>query len=405
MMDAISIQPLYECFARRNLHFEQGRGVWLISDKGEHYLDFTSGIAVNALGYAHPKLVNTLKRQAEKLWHVSNLFQSPEQTALATRLCANSFADKVFFCNSGTEALECAFKTARHYYYASGHPARTEIITFEGAFHGRTLAALAATGHEKYLEGFGPKAGGFIQIPFCDEIALRNAIHKNTAAILIEPIQGEGGIRTVSHEYLRFLRKICDDNGLLLIFDEVQTGMGRTGKLFAYEWSDVTPDILTLAKGLGGGFPLGACLATDKVAKSMTPGTHGSTFGGNLLGMAVGNSVLDVLLEPNFLNHVQNMGDRLKSGLLHILNIYPDIICAVQGMGLMVGIQCVVPANLVVNALENEYLLSVAANNNVVRLLPPLIIREEEIDESLHRIEKAIAYLSQVNKEKQIVHT
>ncbi|WP_273757597.1 aspartate aminotransferase family protein [Bartonella sp. AU55XJBT] len=404
-MDAISIQPLYECFARRNLHFEQGRGVWLISDKGEHYLDFTSGIAVNALGYAHPKLVNTLKRQAEKLWHVSNLFQSPEQTALATRLCANSFADKVFFCNSGTEALECAFKTARHYYYASGHPARTEIITFEGAFHGRTLAALAATGHEKYLEGFGPKAGGFIQIPFCDEIALRNAIHKNTAAILIEPIQGEGGIRTVSHEYLRFLRKICDDNGLLLIFDEVQTGMGRTGKLFAYEWSDVTPDILTLAKGLGGGFPLGACLATDKVAKSMTPGTHGSTFGGNLLGMAVGNSVLDVLLEPNFLNHVQNMGDRLKSGLLHILNIYPDIICAVQGMGLMVGIQCVVPANLVVNALENEYLLSVAANNNVVRLLPPLIIREEEIDESLHRIEKAIAYLSQVNKEKQIVHT
>ncbi len=402
MMDAISIQPLYECFARRNLHFEQGHGVWLISDKGEHYLDFTSGIAVNALGYAHPKLVDTLKRQAEKLWHVSNLFQSPEQTALATRLCANSFADKVFFCNSGTEALECAFKTARHYYYAAGHSARIEIITFEGAFHGRTLAALAATGHEKYLEGFGPKVGGFTQVPFCDEIALHNAINKNTAAILIEPIQGEGGVRTVSHEYLRFFRKICDDNGLLLIFDEVQTGMGRTGKLFAYEWSDVTPDILTLAKGLGGGFPLGACLATDKVAKSMTHGTHGSTFGGNLLGMAVGNSVLDILLEPDFLDHVQRMGEKLQSGLLHILNIYPDIICAVQGTGLMVGIQCVVPSNLVVNALENEYLLSVAANNNVVRLLPPLIIREEEIDESLHRIKKAIAYLSQINKERQI---
>ncbi|WP_375626245.1 MULTISPECIES: aspartate aminotransferase family protein [unclassified Bartonella] len=404
-MDAVSIQPLYECFARRDLHFEQGHGVWLISDKGEHYLDFTSGIAVNALGYSHPKLVDALKMQAEKLWHVSNIFQSPEQSALATRLCANSFADKVFFCNSGTEALECAFKTARHYYYAAGHSERIEIITFEGAFHGRTLAALAATGHEKYLEGFGPKAGGFIQVPFCDEIALRNAINKNTAAILIEPIQGEGGIRTVPHEYLRFLRKICDDNGLLLILDEVQTGIGRTGKLFAYEWSDVFPDILTLAKGLGGGFPLGACLATDKVAKSMTLGTHGSTFGGNLLGMAVGNSVLDILLEPNFLNHVQRMGDKLKSGLLHILNIYPDIICAVQGMGLMVGIQCVVPSNLVVNALENEYLLSVAANNNVVRLLPPLIIREEEIDESLHRIEKAIAYLSQVNKERQILHT
>ncbi len=405
MMDVVSIQPLYECFARRNLHFEQGHGVWLISDKGEHYLDFTSGIAVNALGYSHPKLVDTLKIQAEKLWHVSNIFQSPEQASFATRLCANSFADKVFFCNSGTEALECAFKTARHYYYAAGHSERIEIITFEGAFHGRTLAALAATGHEKYLEGFGPKAGGFIQVPFCDEVALRNAINKNTAAILIEPIQGEGGIRTVPHEYLRFLRKICDDNGLLLILDEVQTGIGRTGKLFAYEWSDITPDILTLAKGLGGGFPLGACLATDKVAKSMTLGTHGSTFGGNLLGMAVGNSVLDVLLEPSFLNHVQRMGDKLKSGLLHILNIYPDIICAVQGMGLMLGIQCIVPSNLVVNALENEYLLSVAANNNVVRLLPPLIIREEEIDESLHRIEKAIAYLSQVNKERQISHT
>ncbi|WP_375671742.1 MULTISPECIES: aspartate aminotransferase family protein [unclassified Bartonella] len=404
-MDAVSIQPLYECFARRNLHFEQGHGVWLISDKGEHYLDFTSGIAVNALGYSHPKLIDTLKIQAEKLWHISNIFQSPEQASFATRLCANSFADKVFFCNSGTEALECAFKTARHYYYAAGHSERIEIITFEGAFHGRTLAALAATGHEKYLEGFGPKAGGFIQVPFCDEVALRNAINKNTAAILIEPIQGEGGIRTVPHEYLRFLRKICDDNGLLLILDEVQTGIGRTGKLFAYEWSDITPDILTLAKGLGGGFPLGACLATDKVAKSMTLGTHGSTFGGNLLGMAVGNSVLDVLLEPSFLNHVQRMGDKLKSGLLHILNIYPDIICAVQGMGLMLGIQCIVPSNLVVNALENEYLLSVAANNNVVRLLPPLIIREEEIDESLHRIEKAIAYLSQVNKERQISHT
>ncbi|WP_375620958.1 aspartate aminotransferase family protein [Bartonella sp. AA97HXZ] len=403
-MDAVSIQPLYECFARRNLHFEQGHGVWLISDKGDHYLDFTSGIAVNALGYSHPKLVDTLKIQAEKLWHVSNIFQSPEQASFATRLCANSFADKVFFCNSGTEALECAFKTARHYYYATGHSERIEIITFEGAFHGRTLAALAATGHEKYLEGFGPKAGGFIQVPFCDEIALRNAINKNTAAILIEPIQGEGGIRTVSHEYLRFLRKICDDNGLLLILDEVQTGMGRTGKLFAYEWSDVTPDILTLAKGLGGGFPLGACLATDKVAKSMILGTHGSTFGGNLLGMAVGNSVLDVLLEPSFLIHVQRMGDKLKNGLLHILNIYPDIICAVQGMGLMLGLQCVVPSNLVVNALENEYLLSVAANNNVVRLLPPLIIREEEIDESLHRIEKAISYLSQINKERQISH-
>ncbi|WP_336294001.1 aspartate aminotransferase family protein [Bartonella sp. CB169] len=401
-MGATTIQPLYECFSRRNLRFKQGNGVWLISDKDEHYLDFTSGIAVNALGYAHPKLVDTLKRQAEKLWHISNLFQSPEQETLAARLCANSFADKVFFCNSGAEALECAFKTARHYHYASGHPTRIEIITLEGAFHGRTLATLAATGQEKYLEGFGPKTDGFIQIPFCDKIALCNAINKNTAAVLIEPIQGEGGVRTVPTEYLRFLRKMCDDNNLLLILDEVQTGVGRTGKLFAYEWSGIVPDILTLAKGLGGGFPLGACIATNKAAKSMTPGTHGSTFGGNLLGMAVGNSVLDVILKPGFLHHVQHMGNKLKSGLSSLPNIYPDIICAIRGVGLMVGIQCVIPSNVIVNALEKEYVLSVSANNNVVRLLPPLIITEEEIDESVHRIKKAIASLAQTNKKRQI---
>ncbi|WP_409361404.1 aspartate aminotransferase family protein [Bartonella heixiaziensis] len=402
-MDATTIQPLYQCFARRNLRFKQGNGVWLISDKGERYLDFTSGIAVNVLGYAHPKLVDTLKIQAEKLWHVSNLFQSPEQEVLAARLCENSFADKVFFCNSGAEALECAFKTARHTHYASGHPTRVEIITFEGAFHGRTLATLAATGEEKYLKGFGPKAGGFIQIPFCDENALRNAINKNTAAILIEPIQGEGGIRTVPYEYLKFLRTICNDNDLLLILDEVQTGIGRTGKLFAYEWSDITPDILTLAKGLGGGFPLGACLATDKAAKSMTPGTHGSTFGGNLLGMAIGNSVLDIILESGFLEHVQHMGDKLKKGLSSILSAYPDIICAIQGVGLMLGIQCVVPSHIVINALENERLLCVGAGNNIVRLLPPLIITEEEIYEGLQRIEKAIAHLSSTNQERQVI--
>lgn len=401
-MSATALQPLYKCFARRNLHFKQGSGIWLISDKGERYLDLTSGIAVNALGYAHPKLVDTLKKQAEQLWHISNLFQSPEQEAFAARLCANSFADKVFFCNSGAEALECAFKTARHYHYASGHPTRVEIITFDGAFHGRTLATLAATGHEKYLEGFGPKVGGFIQVPFCDESALQNAINKNTAAILIEPIQGEGGIRTVSYDTLKFLRKICDDHNLLLILDEVQTGIGRTGKLFAYQWSDITPDILTLAKGLGGGFPLGACLATEKAAKSMIPGTHGSTFGGNLLGMAVGNSVLDIILEPGFLQHVEQVGNKLKSGLSRILSIYPDIICAIQGVGLMIGIQCVVPANIVVSALENEYVLCTHANNNVVRLLPPLIITEEEVDESLRRIEKAIASLSQTNKTRKV---
>ncbi|WP_455477122.1 acetylornithine transaminase [Bartonella sp. B41] len=399
-MKTTTIQPLYECFARRNLHFKRGEGVWLISDKGERYLDFTSGIAVNVLGYAHPKLINTLKIQAEKLWHVSNLFQSPEQEKLARRLCENSFADKIFFCNSGAEALECAFKTARRYHYTSGYPTRVEIITFEGAFHGRTLATLAATGQEKYLEGFGPKSGGFIQIPFCDETALRSAINKNTAAILIEPIQGEGGLRAVPRETLKLLRKLCDDNNLLLILDEVQTGIGRTGKLFAYEWSDITPDILTLAKGIGGGFPIGACLATDKAAQSMTFGTHGSTFGGNLLGMAVSNSILDIVLESRFLDHVQNAGYKLKQGLLAILDDYPDVICAIRGIGLMIGIQCVIPQDKVINALEKERLLSIGSSNNTVRLLPPLIITEEEICEALYRIEKAISYLSQMNKTK-----
>ncbi|OPB30472.1 aspartate aminotransferase family protein [Bartonella sp. WD12.1] len=393
-MGSTSTQSLYNSFARRNLCFKQGDGVWLISDKGERYLDFTSGVAVNVLGYAHPKLINALKIEAEKLWHISNLFQSPEQEALATRLCANSFADKVFFCNSGAEALECAFKTARRYHYANGQPERFEIITFEDAFHGRTLATLAASGQKKYLEGFGPKVSGFIQVPFGDEKALRNAINKNTAAILIEPIQGEGGLLVVPLETLKLLRNLCDENNLLLILDEVQTGIGRTGKLFAYEWSDITPDILTLAKGLGGGFPLGACLATDKAAQSMTPGTHGSTFGGNLLAMAVGNSVLDIVSEPNFLNHVQHVAHQLKQGFLTILETYPDVICSVQGKGLMIGIQCIVPQNDVITALENEHILSVSAGNNFVRFLPPLIITEEEIHEGLHRIEKAIAHLS-----------
>ncbi|EJF91890.1 aspartate aminotransferase family protein [Bartonella melophagi] len=393
-MGSTSTQSLYNSFARRNLCFKQGNGVWLISDKGERYLDFTSGVAVNVLGYAHPKLINALKIESEKLWHISNLFQSPEQEALATRLCADSFADKVFFCNSGAEALECAFKTARHFHYANGQPERFEIITFEDAFHGRTLATLSASGQEKYLEGFGPKVSGFIQIPFGNEKALHSAINKNTAAILIEPIQGEGGLRVVPLETLKLLRKLCDENDLLLILDEVQTGIGRTGKLFAYEWSDIAPDILTLAKGLGGGFPLGACLATDKAAKSMTPGTHGSTFGGNLLGMAVCNSVLDVVSEPGFLNHVQHVAHQLKQGLLTILETYPDVICSVQGKGLMIGIQCIVPQNDVITALENEHILSVSAGNNFVRFLPPLIITEEEIREGLHRIEKAIAHLS-----------
>lgn len=400
-MNHSSAQPLYDTFARIGLRFERGNGAWLISDKGERYLDFTSGIAVNALGHSHPKLVEAVKAQAEKLWHVSNLFQSPEQEKLAGRLCANSFADKVFFCNSGAEALECAIKTARRYQYVSGHPERTDIITFEGAFHGRTLATLAAGGQEKYLEGFGPKAGGFVQVPFGDEAALRAAINDHTAAILIEPIQGEGGVRIVPNETLRLLRNLCDQNGLLLLFDEVQTGVGRTGKLFAYEWTGVTPDVVALAKGLGGGFPIGACIATAEAAKGMTPGTHGSTFGGNLLAMAAANAVLDVMLEDGFLDHVNAMANLFKQGLAAIIDRFPDVVSAIQGTGLLTGLKCVVPNGDVITALREEKILSVGAGNNVVRLLPPLNVTEDEIRDGLHRIETAIARVSHANKQKQ----
>ncbi|EJF91227.1 aspartate aminotransferase family protein [Bartonella tamiae] len=401
-MPTSSTQHLYDTFARVDLRFVRGNGAWLISDKGEHYLDFTSGIAVNALGHHHPQLIDAVKVQTEKLWHISNLFQSPEQEKLASVLCAHSFADKVFFCNSGAESLECAIKTARRYHYVTGHPERYEIITFEGAFHGRTLATLAAGGQEKYLEGFGPKAEGFIQVPFNDEQALKEALNKHTAAILIEPIQGEGGVRIVPNETLRFLRQICDDHDILLIFDEVQTGIGRTGKLFAYELSGVTPDILTLAKALGGGFPIGACLATAKAAKGMTAGTHGSTFGGNLLAMAAANAVLDVILKEGFFDHINAMSNIFKQGLASIIDTYPDIVSSIQGTGLLTGLKCVIPRDKVITALHEEKLLSVGAGNNVIRLLPPLTISEDDLHDGLQRIEAAIARISHSKKEKQV---
>lgn len=394
-------QPLYDTFARIGLRFMRGNGAWLISDNGERYLDFTSGIAVNALGHNHPKLVAAIKDQADKLWHVSNLFQSPEQERLASRLCANSFADKVFFCNSGAEALECAIKTARRCQYVNGHPERYEIITFEGAFHGRTLATLAAGGQEKYLEGYGPKVAGFLQVPFDDEPALRAAIGENTAAILIEPIQGESGLRVVPKEFMQLLRRLCDENDLLFIVDEVQTGMGRTGKLFAYEWSNVKPDIMSLAKGLGGGFPIGACLATAEAAKGMTPGTHGSTFGGNLLAMAAANAVLDVMLADGFLAHVNAMANLFKQGLASIIDRFPDVVQSLRGVGLLTGLKCVVPNGEVIAAMRDEKLLSVGAGNNVVRLLPPLNVTEDEIRDGLHRIEKAVQLVSDAHKQKQ----
>lgn len=400
-MDQSSAQPLYDTFTRIGLRFERGNGVWLISDSGERYLDFTSGIAVNALGHSHPILVNAIKTQAEKMWHISNLFQSPEQERLAQRLCANSFADKVFFCNSGAEALECAIKTARRFHYVNGHPERYEIITFEGAFHGRTLATLAAGGQEKYLTGFGPKAGGFVQVPFNDEAALRAAINEHTAAILIEPIQGESGLRAVPKEFMVLLRQLCDENGLLFLVDEVQTGMGRTGKLFAYEWSDIVPDVMSLAKGLGGGFPIGACLATRNAAKGMTAGTHGSTFGGNLLAMAAANAVLDIMLEDGFFAHVNAVANLFKQGLASIIDRFPDVVNSIRGIGLLTGLKCVVPNGEVIAAFRDEKLLSVGAGNNVVRLLPPLNVTEEEIRDGLHRIETAIRSISNANKQKQ----
>jgi acetylornithine/N-succinyldiaminopimelate aminotransferase len=381
-------------FARVDLAFERGEGVWLVTKDGERYLDFTSGVAVNALGHAHPHLVAALTEQAQKVWHVSNLYEIPESERVAARLCAASFADVVFFCNSGAEAVEGAIKTARKYHAVNGQSERYRIITFEGAFHGRTLATLAAGGQRKYLEGFGPVVDGFDQVPFADLEAVKTAIGPATAAIMIEPLMGEGGVRTVEPSFLRALRELCDRDGLLLIFDEVQSGMGRTGELFSYQRTGVTPDIMALAKALGGGFPVGAVLATSAAAKGMTPGTHGSTFGGNPLAMSAANATLDVMLAPGFFDHVKKIGILLKQRLAEIKDRYPSLIAEVRGEGLLVGLRAIVPAGDLVNALRAEKMLAVAAGDNVVRLLPPLIISEQEIAEGVTRLERACARLS-----------
>ncbi len=387
--------PLFETFARAPIAFERGEGVWLYTTDGRRMLDFASGIAVNALGHAHPAMVEAIKAQAEKLWHVSNLYRVPEQEKLAETLCAASFADKVFFANSGAEAVECALKTARRYQFVSGHPERFRVITFAGAFHGRTMTALAATGNAKYLEGYGPPAAGFDQVALGDIEAVKAAIGPETAAMIIEPIQGEGGVRLVPGPFLRALRELCDQHGLLLIFDEVQTGVGRTGKLFGYEWSGVTPDILAAAKGLGGGFPIGACLATDEAAKGMTPGTHGSTFGGNPLAMAVGQAVLDVILAPGFLEDVQGKGLFLKQRLAAVVDSHPDLVEEVRGEGLLIGLRCKVPVAEIVSAARDQDLLGVGAGENVLRLLPPLIATEAELDEGVRRLDAALTALDQ----------
>jgi len=384
---------LLPTYARVNLAFERGEGAWLFATNGDRYLDFTSGVAVNALGHAHPRLVAALAEQAHKVWHVSNLYEIPEAERVARRLCEASFADFVFFGNSGAEAMECAIKMARKYHFANGVPERYRIVTFEGAFHGRTLATLAATGQKKYLEGFGPAVEGFDQVPFADLDAVKGAIGGETAAIAIEPIMGEGGVRVVEPAFLRALRELCDQHGLLLIFDEVQTGMGRTGELFAYQRTGVSPDIMALAKALGGGFPVGACLATAEAAKGMTPGTHGSTFGFNPLAMSVADAVLDVMLEPGFLERVQRIALLLKQRLAEIKDRHPAVIAEVRGEGLLIGLRAVVPAGSLVDALRAEKMITVAAGDNVVRLLPPLIVSEEEIAEAIARLDRACTRL------------
>jgi acetylornithine/N-succinyldiaminopimelate aminotransferase len=389
-----SASPLFATYARADVAFERGEGAWLTATDGSRWLDFGSGIAVNALGHAHPHLVEALQSQATRLWHMSNLFKSPDGERLAARLCEQSFADYVFFANSGAEAMECAIKVTRKYHASNGHPERYRIVTFEGAFHGRTLATLAATGAAKYLDGYGPPLDGFDQVPLGDLDAVKAAIGPATAGILIEPVQGEGGVRAASPAFFKALRELCDANGLLLIFDEVQTGMGRTGELFAYKRLGVAPDVMALAKALGGGFPIGACLVTAEAASGMTPGSHGSTFGGNPLAVAAANAVLDVMLAPGFFAQVQQIALLAKQKLASVVDRYPTVLSEIRGEGLLIGLKAVVPAAELMAALRAEKLLTVAAGDNVVRLLPPLIVSEAEVDDAVARLERACATLS-----------
>lgn len=388
------ITPVLPTYARAPIALDRGEGAHVFATDGRRYLDFGAGIAVNSLGHAHPALVKALTEQAQKLWHTSNLYRIPGQEKLAEKLVEKSFADTVFFTNSGAEALECAIKMVRKYHAARGEAHRFRVITFEGAFHGRTLATIAAGGQKKYLEGFGPKVEGFDQVPFGDLAQAKQAIGPDTAGILIEPIQGEGGVRVVTPETLRALRELCDAHGLLLMFDEVQCGMGRTGKLFAHEWSGITPDIMAIAKALGGGFPVGACLATEMAAAGMTAGTHGSTFGGNPLAMAVANAALDILSDPQFLADVVRTGNYLQQQLQMVLDRNPEVIEEVRGQGLMLGLKCKIPNTDLVDALRERGLLSVGAGDNVVRILPPLIITDKDVREAIGILNDACASIA-----------
>jgi acetylornithine/N-succinyldiaminopimelate aminotransferase len=385
-------------YARVDLAFERGDGVWLTATNGDRYLDFASGVAVNALGHSHPKVVEAIVEQAGKVIHVSNLYRIPEGERLADRLCAMTFADKVFFANSGAEAMEGVIKMVRKYQSANGHPERYRIVSFEGSFHGRTLATLAAAKNKKHLDGFGPPMDGFDQVPLGDLKALKLAITPETAGIIIEPVQGEGGVRSAPPQFFRELRQICDEHGLLLAFDEVQTGIGRLGEMFGYQKLGVTPDVMALAKGLGAGFPIGAVLATEEAAKGMTPGTHGSTFGGNPLACAVGNAVLDVVEKPGFLDHVRDIALLFKQRLAEIKDKHPSVIAEVRGEGLLIGLKCQVPNTELIDAFRAEKLLAVGAGDNVARLVPPLIVTEAEVAEAIARVDRACTAIEQAQQ-------
>ena len=382
-----SLLPTY---ARADVAFVRGEGPYLFAEDGQRYIDFGAGVAVNALGHANPRLVNALMEQAQRVWHTSNIFTIPEQERLGQRLVELTFAESVFFTNSGAEAVECAIKTARHYFFSKGQPDRYDIIAFTGSFHGRTLGTIAAGGNPHYIEGFGPPLAGFKHLAPGDLAAVEALVDERTCAILIEPVQGEGGVTAMSVEFLQGLRDICDRHGMLLIHDEVQCGYGRTGRFFAYEWAGIEPDIMAVAKGIGSGFPLGACLAKGEVAKSMVPGTHGSTYGGNPLACTVGNAVLDRIQGPGFLNHVDEMGQRLAWHLQQLQQRFPKYVLDVRGKGLIAGIRITPPVRDFVARLRHDHqLLAVAAGENVLRLLPPLIITEADIEEAMDKIAAA----------------
>ena len=383
------IDPVLPTYSRTKFAFARGEGSWLETTDGRRMLDLGAGIAVNALGHAHPDLVAALGAQAAKLWHVSNLYQIPEQQALAEKLVAETFGDTVFFTNSGTEACELAVKMARKYWYEKGAPERTKIIAFEGAFHGRSAAGIAAAGSEKMTKGFGPLLGGFQQVPFSDHEALHAAIDDQTAAIILEPVQGEGGIIPVPDQCLKGLRDLADEHGILLIFDEVQCGVGRTGKLFAHEWAGIAPDIMMVAKGIGGGFPLGCVVATERAASGMTAGTHGSTYGGNPLGCAVGLQVLDIVADPSFLAEVNRKAGLMRQKLEGLVAANPGVFEAVRGVGLMLGLKCKAINLDVVAAAHEAGILVIPAADNVVRLLPALNIDDADLTEAVTRLDQA----------------